>query len=151
MADGSLDDNEISTITSSKLFKPFISVENIKFCGDKIEHLLKQKLDVITFLKDELIKANLNKTESRTLINELVKISYADGDFCQDEKYLIKLLCAEFSVDDKYLDSLIDEFSKKSPSNNLNDKRENDNKDSDQHMGRRQNSHNNHVPAEICI
>ena len=129
MADGSLDDNEISTITSSKLFKPFISVENIKFCGDKIEHLLKQKLDVITFLKDELIKANLNKTESRTLINELVKISYADGDFCQDEKYLIKLLCAEFSVDDKYLDSLIDEFSKKSPSNNLNDKRENDNKE----------------------
>ena len=126
MADGSLDDNEISTITSSKLFKPFISVENIKFCGDKIKNLLNQKLDIITFLKDELIKVDLNKTESRTLIKELIKISYADGDFCQDEKYLIKLLCAEFSIDDKYLDSLIDEFSKKLPSNKLDDKDGND-------------------------
>ena len=129
MVDGNLDDNEISTITSSKLFKPFISVENIKFCGDKIENLLKQKLDIITFLKVELIKADLNKTESRNLIKELVKISYADGEFCQNEKYLIKLLCAEFSVDNKYLDSLIDEFSKKSPSNKLNDIGENDNKE----------------------
>ena len=68
MADGSMDDNEISVITSSELFKPFISAENIRFCGEKITNLLKEKLDVITFLKDELNKADLNKTESKTLV-----------------------------------------------------------------------------------
>ncbi len=129
MADGSMDDNEISVITSSELFKPFISAENIRFCGEKITNLLKEKLDVITFLKDELNKADLNKTESKTLIKELVKISYADGDFCQDEKYLINLLCKEFGVDEKYLDSLVEKFSKNNISNNLSDSKENEKKE----------------------
>ena len=129
MADGNMDDNEISVITSSELFKPFISAENIRFCGEKITNLLKEKLDVITFLKDELNKADLNITESKTLIKELVKISYADGDFCQDEKYLINLLCKEFGLDEKYLDSLVEKFSKNNNSNNLSDSNENEKKD----------------------
>ena len=129
MADGNMDDNEISVITSSELFKPFISAENIRFCGEKITNLLKEKLDVITFLKDELNKADLNITESKTLIKELVKISYADGDFCQDEKYLINLLCKEFGLDEKYLDSLVEKFSKNNTSNNLSDSKENEKTD----------------------
>ena len=129
MADGNMDDKEISTITSSELFKSFISAENIRFCGEKITNLLKEKLDVITFLKDELRKADLNITESKTLIKELVKISYADGDFCQDEKYLINLLCKEFGVDEKYLDSITEKFSKNNSSDNLSNSNENEKKD----------------------
>ncbi len=129
MADGNIDDNEISIITNSELFKPFISAENIRFCGEKITNLLKEKLDVITFLKDELIKVNLHITESKTLIKELLKISYANGDFCEDEKHLINLLCNEFGVDEKYLDSLIEKFSKNNTSNNLSESEENEKKD----------------------
>ena len=129
MADTNMHDEEISIITSSELFKPFISAENIRYCGEKIANLLKDKLDVITFLKDELVKVDLNVTESKTLIKELLKISYADGDFCQNEKYIINLLCKEFGLDEKYLDSLIEKFSKNNNSNNLSGSKENEKND----------------------
>ena len=116
MADGNMSDDEIAIITSSELFTPFITAENIKYCGEKIKKVLNQKLDVVTYLKEELKKADLNKTESKALIKELVKMSFADGDFCQNEKHLINLLCKEFEIDQNYLDSLVEQFSKKAAS-----------------------------------
>ena len=43
-------------------------------------------------------------------------MSFADGDFCQNEKHLINLLCKEFEIDQNYLDSLVEQFSKKAAS-----------------------------------
>ena len=116
LADGDMDDHEISIITSNEFFKPFVSAENLKSCGEIIKDASNNNIKPITVIKELVPFVDLNKTESKTFIKELVKISYADGDCSQDEKHLIKLLCTELNIDDKYLDSLIIEFSKTSSS-----------------------------------
>ena len=118
LADGNISDQEISAICNSNLFKPFISTENIRICGDKIKKITAENLDVVTFLKSELKKVKLNKEDTRNLIEELLKIACSDQDFSQNEQYILKLLCQEFEIDEMFFNSLKDKYLNESTSEN---------------------------------